>query len=239
MRRSKVNSLAAGLVIAALAVWSSPALAKDMPPSPMEDPGNLVEYRADVGTVLTFEVTGAQGGSVWGSDIYTDDSNLAAAAVHAGVLDVGETGIVSVEILGPQETFAASQRNGVSSGSYGKWEGSYAFVNDYELEVSDAPANLTGYRGAVGEQLQFVLTGDADAGPVWGTGTYTDDSSLAAAAVHAGVLEDGETSVVVVEVLPGAVSYDASDANGVSSGPYGNWTGSYRFIKIKDKSAAG
>ncbi len=40
-----------------------------------------------------------QGGPVWGSDIYTSDSHLGTAAVHAGALEFGEQGVVRVSIL--------------------------------------------------------------------------------------------------------------------------------------------
>jgi hypothetical protein len=92
------------------------------------DPGNMTAYRADVGAVLTFEVTGSTDGFVWGSDVYTDDSDLSTAAVHAGILADGETGIVSVEMLGPQTGFQASDRNGVPSSAFGSWGGSYGFI---------------------------------------------------------------------------------------------------------------
>lgn len=94
----------------------------------LPDPGTLGAYRNQVGSVLRFTVTGDAAGSVWGSGPYTDDSALAAAAVHAGVLGLGQTGIVSVQITGPQASFAGSDRNGVSSRNYGGWDGSYVIV---------------------------------------------------------------------------------------------------------------
>ena len=57
----------------------------------------------------------------------------------------------------------------------------------------------------------FTVTGAID-GSVWGTGTYTDDSALAAAAVHAGVVAPGESANLTVEVLPGQASYKAIPA---------------------------
>ncbi len=89
------------------------------------------------------------------------------------------------------------------------------------------PGNLTEYRDNAGETFRFQVTGNADQS-VWGTDVYTDDSSLAAAAVHAGVLEDGEDGVVTVTILPGEDSYTGSDRNGVISMDYGSWAGSYK-----------
>lgn len=90
-------------------------------------PSDLTQYRGQTGSVYAFTVTGnASGGTVWGSDVYTDDSNLSAAAVHAGILADGQTGTVKVTILAGQDSYTASTRNGVTTRSYGSWYGSYS-----------------------------------------------------------------------------------------------------------------
>ncbi len=103
---------------------------KGQPPvsSAAADPGNLTAFRTNIGETMTFSVTGAIDGSVYGTDNYTDDSDLSTAAVHAGILAVGQTGDVTVQMTGPGKGYAASTRNGVDSIAYGKWDGSYAFV---------------------------------------------------------------------------------------------------------------
>ena len=65
---------------------------------------------------------------MWGTDIYTDDSALACAAVHAGVVLAGETKVVTVRIVAGQSSYQGLVRNGVTSSSYGTWPGSYSFV---------------------------------------------------------------------------------------------------------------
>ncbi len=91
-------------------------------------PGNLVGYRNRVGQTFEFTVTGATGGAVWGTDVYTDDSSIARAAVHAGVVAVGQSRVVTVTILPGQSSYPASTRNGVTSASWGAWSGSYSFA---------------------------------------------------------------------------------------------------------------
>jgi hypothetical protein len=86
------------------------------------DPGSLYQV-PDVaaGKTYLFEVTGSTEGAIYGSDVYTADSYLAVAAVHAGIVKAGQQGIVKVTVLDTSgETFAATVRNGV--GSY-PWEG--------------------------------------------------------------------------------------------------------------------
>ena len=77
------------------------------------------------------------------------------------------------------------------------------------------------------------VTGDKNAGTVWGTDLYTDDSALAAVAVHAGLVADGQKGVVKVTIAPGADAYQGSDRNGVASIDYAEWGGSYRIEAVK------
>jgi LCCL domain len=93
----------------------------------LPDPGNLSGYRQPVnfGKEFTFRVTGAARGSVWGTEVYTADSTLAAAAVHMGVLKVGETGLVTVTVMGPQQKYVGSGRNGVTTADFDRYPASY------------------------------------------------------------------------------------------------------------------
>lgn len=93
----------------------------------LPDPGTLKGFtRAAPGDSLVFKVTGkATGGSVWGTDLYTSDSNLAMAAVHAGVLKEGQEGLVEVTFAPGQQGYIASNRNAVNSISWGDYPISY------------------------------------------------------------------------------------------------------------------
>lgn len=86
------------------------------------DPGSLREFENDPGSFdrsFLFQVVGRDDGSVWGTDMYTTDSQLAAAAVHAGAVTIGERGLVRVTILdGAEYTYAGSTRNGVTTRDY-------------------------------------------------------------------------------------------------------------------------
>jgi hypothetical protein len=64
----------------------------------LPDPGNLLGF-AHVGKTYHFRVTGSNQGPLWGTDIYTADSCLAAAAVHAGALKPGEEAVVRVSVV--------------------------------------------------------------------------------------------------------------------------------------------
>jgi hypothetical protein len=64
---------------------------------------------------FTFSVTGKAGGNVIGAGIYSNQSDLAAAAVHAGVLKEGVTGNVTVTIVAAPAEFKGTMANGVTS----------------------------------------------------------------------------------------------------------------------------
>ena len=88
-------------------------------------PWTLSGVETTPGQVLVYQVTGSTRGLVWGTDIYTDDSPIAAAAVHAGLLRPDETGTIMVTILRGRETYRGSARHGVASRDYQSWERSY------------------------------------------------------------------------------------------------------------------
>jgi hypothetical protein len=97
-------------------------------------PATLMAYQQQYGKEMTFNLTGfpvgsGQQASVWGTDIYTLDSNLPAAAVHAGVVKPNETSTVRVRIIQSPPQFVSSFRNGLNSTAYGNYNaGAFEFV---------------------------------------------------------------------------------------------------------------
>ena len=219
-------------------------------PSSIPAPGNMTAYRGQNGKVFTVRVTGSSSGRFWGGsgNVYTDDSSLAAAAVHAGILAPGQTGTIRVSVLPGRDSYPSITRNGLTSTKYGKWHGSYQILGTAQgtapaapaarpaapaaPSAIPAPANMTAYRGQNGKTLLVRVTG-ASSGRFWGGSgnVYTDDSSLAAAAVHAGLVAPGQTAVIRVTVLPGRDSYPSISRNGLTSIKYGKWHGSYSLSR--------
>jgi LCCL domain len=106
-------------------------------------------------------------------------------------------------------------------------------LEDLKTPPQADPGSPGGFRGQNGKAFRFLVTGNANAGTVWGTGIYTDDSPIAQAAVHAGLLKSGERGVVKVTILPGQASYQGSTRNGVTTSPYNAWGGSYRIELVR------
>lgn len=86
-----------------------------------------MENKAGALTCLCPE-TATKEGSVWGTDIYTADSAICRAAVHAGAIG-GDGGTVSIIAVGGQPSYVGSDRNGVVSAEYGAFGASFMFAN--------------------------------------------------------------------------------------------------------------
>jgi len=69
-------------------------------------------------TYEPFEVTGAENGAVWGSNPYTDDSSFGVAAVHAGLIDIGETATIEPFDVQYYLSYSGTQANGVSTSDW-------------------------------------------------------------------------------------------------------------------------
>jgi hypothetical protein len=128
-------------------------------------------------------------------------------------------------------------RNGITTTDFGAWEGSFKVEAVKgrsprgaapKPRVMADPGTLVGFRGQNGKSFLIEITGQ-NTGSAWGTGVYTDDSSLATAAVHAGIVKVGQKAVVKVTILPGEQQYTGSDRNGITSNNWGDWLGSYRI----------
>ena len=84
-------------------------------------PTNMHGLCDTVGANYYFRVIGVTEGQLWGTDIYSRDSTIGAAAVHAGLLKLGETGVLRVTVVPPPESFPGTTRNGVTSSDYGSF----------------------------------------------------------------------------------------------------------------------
>ncbi|MFC4158181.1 LCCL domain-containing protein [Chitinimonas lacunae] len=201
-------------------------------------PSNMVAYRSMVGGVYRFKLDGTYSGSLWGTNIYTDDSSLSSAAIHSGAM-TASGGVVRV-VMGPaHQVFIGSTQNGVHSINFGEYGGTYSvYPETGTLTPKPLPGtsaypltgvnSTSGYEGKNGLVLYVSLTGTTS-GSVWGSGVYTSDSSMAAAAVHSGLLSPGVTDTIKVEVMPGQTKYFGSQSNGVLSKDYGSWSSSYKL----------
>jgi LCCL domain len=222
---------------AALALTAQVAVA-----SHRDDPGgstwdaSATAFRGHNGARYVFTCPSyGTAGSIWGTDVYTDDSSVCTAAVHAGRITLAGGGTVTVEIRPGESSYTGSARNGITSSSYGPWTGSYVIVAATAatpgIGVGGATwsATAAAFRTYVGARFAYTCPANGEPGPVWGTAVYTDDSSVCTAAVQTGLITLAGGGSVTIEMRAGESSYAGSTRNGITSSPYGAWVGSFVF----------
>lgn len=96
------------------------------------------------------------------------------------------------------------------------------------VQWTDTPRGL----GQTEDGTRFTISCAAagEARPLWGTGTYTDDSSICTAAAYEGLITVEAGGTVTYEIAPGQESYTGGTQNGINSGNWGSWDGSFFFV---------
>ena len=127
--------------------------------------GQLPVYE-NIVTQRDISVTGASsGGTIWGSNPYTEDSNMNIAAVHAGLVSVGETATITQYAPADYSStpgYFSSTRNGIKSTSWTtRWCGLYIRRNPANTLSGVANAiDLKGYFApAPSKAYKFTTTG--------------------------------------------------------------------------------
>jgi hypothetical protein len=174
---------------------------------------------------------------IWGTDVYTDDSSVCTAAMHAGKITPAEGGTVTIEIRPGEASYAGSTRNGVTSSNYSAWDGSFVVASasagggaaGVKMGGAGWSTTAVSHRGKNGSRYSYLCPTGGARGSVWGTNTYTDDSSVCTAAVHVGLVTFAAGGNVTIEIRPGQSSYPGSAHNGVTTTSFGSFTGSFRF----------
>ena len=90
---------------------------------------NAVNKRENIGNTYYYKIKGSTEGTVWGDNIYTDDSNIAKAAVLEGKCNIGQEKIVAIKMIEGKSSYSSSNKNEISSVSYGSWPASYVFTD--------------------------------------------------------------------------------------------------------------
>ncbi len=199
---------------------------------------------------------GADGGTVWGSGIYTTDSPICKAAVHAGAIPAGG-GNVAPKAAAGCAAYSGSTAHGVTTSSWGSFGGSFFFPGHGDGKCAAVaaapppppppaaavaggacPANLAGFANAATANEFSCTCGAGAGGSVYGSGVYTADSSLCAAAVHAGAVP-AAGGPVKINKAAGCPKYTGTTANGVTTTSWGTYDASFFFVGHGDGKCAG
>jgi hypothetical protein len=171
-------------------------------------------------------------GSVWGNGWYTADSHVCSAAIHAGAIKKSKGGDFTVKIEKGLKAYRGTEANKVKSSGWGAYEESFS-VNDSKNENTLKGATLTcsdtvaGLGELAGEEFSAKCPKGCNSGTLYGTGTYTTDSSICAAAVHSGVIEADDGGSVKVKVIAGQDKYTGTTKHGITSAGWGHYDKSF------------
>lgn len=92
---------------------------------------NATQHRGMNGEQFEYDCpAGGVADTVWGTDVYTDDSSVCTAAVHVGAITIDEGGTVTIEIRPGEDSYEESERNGITTQPYPAWGGSFVIVDD-------------------------------------------------------------------------------------------------------------
>ena len=154
---------------------------------------------ADIGKIYRITITGTTGGAIWGTDIYTSDTYIPCAAVHAGFIANGETKEVYIKVVQGLNEYIGSTRNGVSTSGYGGWGLSYQFVSP-----------PTSYKAITSPgQVEWCVIYDYDA-----TNKRYRVGVDAREFVGTNVAPNNVTKLKLLDLWDGVVTFNSYDPNG-------------------------
>lgn len=175
--------------------------------------------------------------NVWGTDEYSDDSAICSAAIHAGVLNPGQAGMVTIVTTSGASSFAGSERNEVVSQSYPNGD------NAYRFDTSPAPGQISWTTTAVRIPRGFTdpvavicPAGGPTKGIVWGANPYVSDTSICLAGVHAGLITSADGGPLSVTHSDEPRNFPGEPKNGIESR---GWSGADDAFTVSAGSADG
>ena len=219
----RLSVLLAGAFAATLGLFGSAggAAAQALPECNYSYPSGQAEYAC-------FCPASRSDGSIWGTGLYTSDSDLCTAAKHAGM--IGKAGGDIRAVLQPgQALYPSTTQNGITSSEWGSYSESIEFYLPGQAIVARLPGCDYYMPSDVAEYACTCAPGDFD-GSVWGTGIYTSDSHLCSAALHAGAVGRNGGDIFVV-ARAGLEKYPSTTQNGVTSSDWGSYSSSIEFVQ--------
>jgi hypothetical protein len=168
---------------------------------------NMQQYRGKTGPIYKITITGNINNTVWGTNIYTDDSFIPKAAVNAGVVRNGEQKTVHIEMLPGQSSYQGSNNNSASTNGYGAWGGSYKFVEPPQSE----PNEIQQTNANASNNLQDCYVYSRDGIPSLETLVSKDEKNTRCYSGEAEAQEDGFMKAYNKSILPRL--YGTSQAN--------------------------
>ena len=197
--------------------------------------------------------------STYGTGVYTGDSPVCKAGIHAGAIP-REGGVFTIQLEAGRPAYRGGMQNGIESQDYGKYSRSYSVVSSNAAsppaggtpQAAAAPATGTSAAVPGGEVIEagcsydarqldakdgttFRISCPADcekSSSTYGTGVYTGDSPVCKAGIHAGAIPLAG-GVFTIQLQAGRPAYRGSTQNGIESQDYGKYSRSYSVVLPK------
>lgn len=94
---------------------------------------------------------------------------------------------------------------------------------------ADCSSTATNLPGESGDRYLVACPDGCGTDTIWGTGVYTDDSSVCSAAIHNGIVT-AEGGVFSLVLLPGRDDYRSTQRHGVTSSHWATWARSFAAV---------
>jgi len=104
-------------------------------------------------------------------------------------------------------------------------------IRDRATTLTD-PGNVNHLAPDIGKVFYYQVTGVIMGQSIYGSDIYTNGSHLGMAAVHCGLLKNGQTGIVQVTVLPAENNYAATTRHGVTSLAFGGCGSSFKVERV-------
>ena len=91
-----------------------------------------MDKRGKIGEYYEYKIKESEEGTVWGDGIYTDNSNIFEAAVLEWKYKLEEEKVICFKIIEGKSSYNSCSKNGLSSKTYGHWDGSY-IIDWYQI----------------------------------------------------------------------------------------------------------
>lgn len=182
---------------------------------------------------------------IWGSDVYSDQSSICTAAVHAGLITLDEGGAIAIRALPGQESYEGTDQNDLSSSRFGQWPGSFTFTTLRDtvagvMNIADGaavPIQIATWQSTAepfATQLDQILAvycpANGTVSEVWGSDIYRDASSICTAAVHAGKISTQSGGAIAFKMATNMPFYIGNTRNGITSRHWQGGTSSFQFL---------
>ena len=177
---------------------------------------------------------------IYGTDVYSTDSPVCAAAMHAGVMS-NRGGEVTIVLEPGRPAYRGSKRYGITSRDWGEYRGSFRFEGPRVAQaapevkapvVVDAGCSLEG-RALTGEPGSILRvscpSGCKSEHAAFGTETYAGHSRICVAAIHAGLSSEeggGEFTLILGDKR---LAFRGSKRNGIQTDDWGDFNTSFQL----------